>query len=257
MKAHTRSSKRRGFTLVELLVVIAIILALAGLAITGVRFGLKAAAAGRTAKNMKEIYGALSSLQTEGVNTGLHAPNTLPPYKGSLQDGQEAQFVWWDLAAEKLDLADRDSGRYTWSTAPSETIFQNPLSDKKLGGGAEKRDSLYNDPDLSHGGYAYNAELGGDVSSNAQEENVYTVRLSAVEDPGNTIYFAEAADDQKTPGWVFKNVENAPQGNYKDSAHCCMVGGNVKLIENIHLKEKTSFDFLTQLKDKNYSNDPQ
>ncbi len=256
MKAHTLTSKRRGFTLVELLVVIAIILALAGLAITGVRFGLKAAAAGKASKNMKEIYGALSSIQTEGVNTGLHAPNTFPPYKGSLQDGQEASFVWWDLVAEKLDLANRNSGGYRWITLPSETLLQNPLSEKDLGGGKSKYDSLYNDPDLSHGSYAYNAELGGDVSSNAQEENAYTVRLSHVEDAPTTIYFGEADDDQKTAGWVFKNMQNAPQGNYKDSVHCCFIDGHIELIENVHLKAKTSFDYYTQIKDKNYSNKP-
>ena len=53
MKTHSLSSKRRGFTLVELLVVIAIIAALAGLAITGVQSGLKAADASKATRNMK------------------------------------------------------------------------------------------------------------------------------------------------------------------------------------------------------------
>ena len=88
MKTHSLSSKRRGFTLVELLVVIAIIAALAGLAITGVQSGLKAADASKATRNMKEIYGALSSLQTEGVNTGLHAPNTFPPTKVACRTGK-------------------------------------------------------------------------------------------------------------------------------------------------------------------------
>ncbi len=254
---HTLSKKRRGFTLVELLVVIAIIAALAGLAIVGVRTGLRAADAASTSTNMKDIYGSLSAISAEGVNTGLHAPGTLPPYKGSLQDGQEASFVWWDLVAEKMDLADRDSGDYRWISAYSETKLQNPLSKKQLGAGKTTFDSLYNDPELSHGGYAYNAELGGDISSEDQDENAYRVRLSAIEDPNNTIYFGEADDNQDTAGWVFKNMANAPQGNYKDSAHCCMVGGNIKLIKNIHLKERGSFDYYTQFEDKNYSNNPE
>ncbi|MCX8237485.1 MAG: prepilin-type N-terminal cleavage/methylation domain-containing protein [Akkermansiaceae bacterium] len=256
MKTHSLSSKRRGFTLVELLVVIAIIAALAGLAITGVQSGLKAADAAKATRNMKEIYGALSSLQTEGVNTGLHAPNTFPPYKGSLQDGQKASFVWWDLVAETLDLANRDQGRFRWTTPPSETLLQNPLSKKVLGEGQTTYDSLYNDPDISHGSFAFNAELGGDVSSTAQEENAYTVRLSRVEDPPTTIYFGEADDDQKTAGWVFKNMKNAPQGNHKDSAHCCFIDGHIEFIKNTHLKEKQSYDYFTQIKDKNYSNKP-
>ncbi len=256
MKTHTHSKKRRGFTLVELLVVIAIIAALAGLAIVGVRAGLRAADSASTSANMKDIYSSLSAISSEGVNTGLHAPGTLPPYKGNLQDGQEASFVWWDLVAEKMDLADRDSGGYRWVSAYSDTKLQNPLSKKVLGEGKTTYDSLYNDPDLSHGGFAYNAELGGDVSSDAQDENVFKVRSGAVEDSNDTIYFGEADDNQDTAGWVFKNMANAPQGNYKDSVHCCMVGGNIKLIQNIHLKEKPSYDYYTQHQDKNHSNKP-
>lgn len=256
MKTHSYSQKRRGFTLVELLVVIAIIATLAGLAIMGIRTGMQAAAAAKTTKNMKEIYTSLTAIATDGVNTGHHAPNTFPPYKGNLQDGQEASFVWWDLVAEKMDLADRDSGSYRWVTPYSETMLQNPLSKKELGAGKKTYDSLYNDSDVSHGGYAYNAELGGDVSSDGQEENVYKVRVGAAEDADNTIYFGEADDNQETAGWVFKNMKNAPQGNYKESAHCCMIAGNVQLIKNIHLKAKPSYDYFTQYEDKNYSNKP-
>ena len=104
MKTHTSSYRNRGFTLVELLVVIAIIATLAGIALVAVRSGLAAADAGKTTKNMKEIYGALTFLQSEGVNTGYHAPDTFPPYKGSLQDSQQSSFVWWDLVAEQVDV---------------------------------------------------------------------------------------------------------------------------------------------------------
>ncbi len=257
MKTHTLPSKKQGFTLVELLVVITIIVTLAGLAIIGVRTGLLAAKAGSTTKGMKEIYTSLTALSSEGVNTGLHAPGVLPPYKGNLQDGQQADFVWWDLVAEKMSLADRDSGEYRWITPYEDTMFQNPLSKKILGIGKTTLDSLSSDPELSHGGFAYNAELGGDVSSDAQDENVYKVRVGDLEDANNTIYFAEADDNQESAGWVFKNIKNAPQGNYKDSAHCCMVGGNVQLIKNIHLKEKSSYDYYTQFEDKNYDNKPE
>jgi prepilin-type N-terminal cleavage/methylation domain-containing protein len=256
MKAHTTQSKSRGFTLVELLVVIVIILALASLAIVAVGIGKRAGNAAKCSKNMKEIFSSLSAITAEGVNTGLHAPNTFPPYKGTLQDGQEASFVWWDLVAEKMDVANRDSGRYRWQGAFSDTMLQNPLSEKTLGGNKTEWDSLHNDPDQSHGGYAYNANLGGDVSADAQEENVYKVRLSKIEDAPNTIYFAEADDKQETAGWVFKNMANAPQGNYKESVHCCMVDGHVELIENQLLKQQSTYDFYTEIEDKNYGSQP-
>ena len=102
MKTHTSSHTKRGFTLVELLVVIAIIAALAGIAIVGVRTALASADAGKTTKNMKEIYSALTFLQSEGVNTGYHAPDTFPPYKGSLQDSQQSSF--WKAGFEESFL---------------------------------------------------------------------------------------------------------------------------------------------------------
>jgi len=143
MKAHKLSHKTQGFTLIELLVVITIVIVLTSVAVVGVRFGLLAADAGKASKNMKEIYTTLAALTAEGVNTGIHAPGDLPPYRGSLQDDQEAPFVWWDLVAEQMDIADRDSGRYEWITPYSETMLQNPLSKKTLGQGKTTYDSLY------------------------------------------------------------------------------------------------------------------
>ncbi len=256
MKTHTASKSRQGFTLVELLVVIAIIMTLAGIALVAVRAGMAASTAAKTGKNMKEIYNALSVIQTEGVNTGLHAPNTFPPYKGSLQDSQQASFIWWDLVAEKLDIAERDGSTYRWQQPFSKSILQNPLSNKTLGQGRNEYGSLLKDPDLSLGGYTYNAKLGGDVSNDAMEENVFKVRLSQLSDFPNTIYFAECDDNASTPGWVFKNVDNAPQGNHKDKVHCCMADGHIELIENKHLKDTEIFKFYTETGEKNYSAKP-
>lgn len=256
MNTHTSTHRKRGFTLVELLVVIAIIMTLAGIALVAVRAGISSSNAGKTNKNMKEIYSALSVLQSDGVNTGLHAPNTFPPYKGSLQDGQQPSFLWWDLVAEQLDVAERSGSGFRWGKAYSETILQNPLSKKKLGEGEDGRDSLYNKPAASLGGYAYNSELGGDVSNDAMEENVYKVRLSAVKDGPSTIYFAETDDKAESHGWVFSNVNNAPQGNHKDKVHCCMVDGHIEAILNEHLKTPQIFEFYTKFADKNYSAKP-
>lgn len=256
MKTHPKSKSRRGFTLVELLVVIAIILTLAGIALIAVRAGMASATATKATKNMKEIYNGLSILQTEGVNTGFHSPNTFPPYKGSLQDTQQASFVWWDLVAEQLDIAKQDGSSFRWQQPFYESILQNPLSEKKLGLGKTEYDSLYNEPDLSLGGYAYNAKLGGDVSNDAMEENVYKVRLSAIKDGPNTIYFGECDDKAATPGWVFRNTENAPQGNYKEKAYCCMVDGHIEAIPNEVLKDPQVFEFYTEVGEKNYSAQP-
>jgi len=130
------------------------------------------------------------------------------------------------------------------------------ISKKKLGQGKTEYDSLHNDPTLSLGSYAYNAKLGGDVSNDAMEENVYKVRLSAVKDGPSTIYFGETDDNVESHGWVFNNVNNAPQGNHKDKVHCCMLDGHVEMILNKHLKEPSSFGFFTEFKDKNYSARP-
>jgi prepilin-type N-terminal cleavage/methylation domain-containing protein len=256
MKTHTETKSRKGFTLVELLVVIAIIMTLAGIALIAVRAGMASSTAAKTTKNMKEIYNALSIIQTEGVNTGFHAPNTFPPYKGSLQDARQSSFVWWDLVAEQLDIAERDGASYRWLQPFSDSMLQNPLSEKKLGQGRTEYDSLYREPDLTLGGYTYNAKLGGDVSNDAMEENVYKVRLSQLNDFPNTIYFAECDDNATTPGWVFKDVDNAPQGNYKDKVHCIMTDGHMEIIENKHLKDPETFKFFTDTEEKNYSAQP-
>lgn len=260
MKTYRQTSKPRGFTLVELLIVIAIIATLAGLTIVAVRAGKKAADAATVSSNMKEIYNGLTLLKNEGVNTGFHPPNTFPPYEGSLQDAGRSKFVWWDLVADKLSIAKRDGGDYIWLTPYSDTMLQNPLSDKKLGQGKEEFDSLVDEPELSFGGFAYNAALGDVAYEDTRQDRVNVVRDNALDDPASTIFFAESADTRiegdTTPGWVFTQWENAPQGNYKESAHCCMISGNIQLIKNESLKDPKTFAFLTQLKDKNYDDQP-
>lgn len=260
MKTDSQTRTNRGFTLVELLIVIAIILALAGLTIVAVRIGGQAADAGRVTQNMKNIYNALTLMKSEGVNTGYHAPGTFPPYEGSLQDGSRPEFVWWDLVAQTNDIAKRDNGDFRWLKPYSETDLQNPLSDKKLGQGKEEYDSLIDEKELSFGGYAYNAQLGDAAYADRRMDRIKVIRDNVVQEPASTIFFAEAADTREegdtTPGWVYTGVKNAPQGNYKDSAHCCMISGNIDLIKNKDLKDPNIFAFLTDLQDKNYDHQP-
>ena len=87
MKHTNSSSKRRGFTLVELLVVIAILATLAGITIIAVQKGGDSADSASLISNMKNINTQLVQLKSDGVDTGLHAPGTFPPYEGSLQNG--------------------------------------------------------------------------------------------------------------------------------------------------------------------------
>lgn len=165
-------------------------------------------------------------------------------------------FLWWDLVAEALTFADRDNGRYEWSQRYQDTILQNPLSKKKLGEGKDEWDSLYNDPDLTHGSFAYNGELGGDVSANATSETANVVSQATVQDEPSTIYFAEADDNNDQLGWIFTGTDDAPQGNYKDGAHCMFLDGRVEHIKNKVLKDISSLNFYSAVAEKNYSSRP-
>jgi prepilin-type N-terminal cleavage/methylation domain-containing protein len=256
MNIQRPTSKKRGFTLVELLVVIALIAALASLAITGVRKAFQSADVAKTSQNMKEIYNALETLTSEGVDTGLHPPNCFPPAAGTLEDDPQPDFIWWDLVAEKLGFASQESSSYKWAEPFSETIFQNPLSEKTLGEGKDDWTSLYNDPEITRGSFAYNAELGGDVSANADSESADVIPTARVQDESSTIYFGESDDNSTTKGWIFTGVENAPQGNYKESAHCMFLDGAVKLIKNSVLKDPESFDYYSRVSGKNLGNAP-
>ena len=260
MKLQRQTFKKRGFTLVELLVVIAIVATLAGLTIMAVQWGNRRAAVAKTTANMKDIYNALTLLKTEGVNTGYHAPGSYPPYEGSLQDGRRSEFIWWDLVAEKLSIAKRDESDFIWLTPYADTSLGNPISKRKLGEKQSDLDSLIDNPDDSFGGFAMNAELSDAVYDDESQERVEVVRDSGIDDGSNTIFFGEAADSRiegdETPGWIFTKWENAPQGNYKDSVHCCMIGGNIQLFKNKDLKVPETFRFLTTLRDKSYEHQP-
>jgi prepilin-type N-terminal cleavage/methylation domain-containing protein len=260
MKNIKSPSLRRGFTLVELLVVIAIIATLAGLTIIAVRLGSSAGDSATLTSNMKNINTQLVQLKSEGVNTGHHAPGTYPPYEGSLQNQSRSRFVWWDLVAEKFTIADRDGTDFRWSQAYEDSPFQNPFSKKKLGAGKDDWDSLLDEPELSFGSYAMNGQLSDAVYADERADRVNIVRDNRIDDDTNTILFAECADtrveNDDTPGWVFFTWENAPQGNYKDQAHCMMVDGSLRQIDNAKLKDPDTFKFLTTPEEKNYEHEP-
>ncbi|MGJ8695593.1 MAG: type II secretion system protein [Verrucomicrobiaceae bacterium] len=256
MRLSLPNTRRRGFTLVELLVSIGIIMVLAGLIFIGTKRAISGANAAKTSSRMKDLYTSLVLLRDEGVDTGNHNAGSYPPHSGVLDDGQGTPFVWWDLVAEKLNIADREGGRFEWKEPYSETLFQNPLSRKKLGGDRKEYNSLHNSTTDSRGSFAYNGMLGGEADPGADEERAFVVRGSRLQDASNTIFFAESDDNDKGPGWEFSELNSAPQGNYKESAHCCFVDGSVQLIRNAVLKKASAFDFYTAVEDKNYNNQP-
>lgn len=256
MKLYPRISRRPGFTLVELLVTIAIVSVLAFFVVIGVRKGFAAANAAKVSTNMKSIYTIMMDIVSEGADTGYHPPGSFPPHSGILDNDEKSSFVWWDLVAEKADIATLDSGRYVWTEPYSNTLLQNPLSRKKLGAGLTEYHSLYGNNDASRGGYTYNGQLGSKSVPDADEENAFVVRLSKVAEDSLTIFFAESDDEGTGEGWVFDTLQQVPQGNYKDGVHCCFVDGHVELIKNKVLNRTATFDFYTSVEEKDWDNKP-
>lgn len=240
------SPPKRGFTLVELLVVIAIVATLAGMAVVGTRMALRSAAAGETLNNIRTLGGMMEALADEGLdNGGLNPPGTFPPYEGSLADGTD--YVWWDLIALDMGVAEKDGFDIEWNSLPSETQFQNPLSRHKLGG--NDRFYGFNSPSDTRGGFAYNALLTTDDIGGS-------FAVVNIEDGPNTILLGESDDNIQQSGLYFDDQNNAPQGNYKDSAHCYFLGNSVRTVKNTILKDQSSFEFFTTPRDKNYGNQP-
>ncbi len=246
-----RSHSKKGFTLVELLVAIAIVAVLAAVSVLVTRLALRTASATRTTNNMKSVGVIVESFITEGLDTGgANPPGTFPPYQGTLADDEETDFIWWELIGEAMGLAKRESGRFDWDKHPRETELQNPLSKKKLGGKGDF-ESFSNSAN-TRGGYAYNAELAGGTSGNIDE----TVVAATLSDSSNTIVFAESDDTNTNAGYIFSSVQDAPQGNFKESAHCYFYGNSVQAIPNVHLKDPLKFEFFTTPEEKNYANRP-
>ncbi|MGC6426231.1 MAG: type II secretion system protein [Akkermansiaceae bacterium] len=256
MKIRNNPRFKRAFTLVELLVVIAIIATLATFVVFGIGRAKKGANAAKLTNQMKQIYTGLNQLSEEGVDTGNHNPGSFPPHSGTLDDNQGTDFIWWDLVAEQLNIAERDNGKIEWSEPYSETIFQNPLSEHKLGGNRKEYLTLYGRTKDTKGSFAINGELSDQADPGADSDQVFVLRQSKLEDPTNTIYFAESDDAKNREGYYFDGMVNAPQGNYKDQVRCCMCSGEIRIFPNAALKESSKFEFLTAVDEKNYNNQP-
>lgn len=256
MKLKENSRLKRAFTLVELLVGIAIIATLATFIVMGIGRAKQGANAAKLTNQMRDIYNGLNQLSEEGVDTGNHNPGTFPPHSGTLDDENSTSFIWWDLVAEQMSIAERQNGDFEWSEPYSKTIFQNPLSEYKLGGDRKEYLSLYGRTKDTKGSFAINGELSGEAEPGADSDQVFVIRQSKLEDASNTIYFAESDDSKSREGYFFESEINAPQGNFKNQTHCCMCSGEIRTYKNVILKESSKFEFLTAVDDKNYNNAP-
>lgn len=256
MQISSSSHLKRAFTLVELLVGIAIIAALASFIVLGIGRAKAGANSAKLTSQMKDIYTGLSAVSDEGVDTGNHNPGSFPPHSGILDDDQGTDFIWWDLVAEKLSIAERENGRFEWNEAYSKTAFQNPLSEHKLGGSRTEFGTLLGSTKDTRGSFAMNGELCDVADPGAGSDEVFVVRQSKLKDEANTIYFAESDDSKSREGFYFDRITNAPQGNHKDQVHCCMCTGEIRKYKNVILKESAKFEFLTVVGEKNYNNQP-
>ncbi|MEM1085881.1 MAG: type II secretion system protein [Verrucomicrobiota bacterium] len=236
----------RGFTLVELMVSIVIIAVLSSLAAVFIKRGIQAADAAKCTSNMRQIHSGVMAVVDNGVRTGFNPPGTFPPYAGQQQDPQN-DFVWWDLVAEQMGLAEVVDGDYIWNNHPKETVFQNPLSRHTLGGDRADWMPFHNNPEASGGGFCQNNLVGDWVAPQTDPETIKdkVTRTSEIPYPASTILFGESDDlvaDARQPTVAFWGTDNAPQGNYKESAHCMFVDGHVERIENSKLKDREWLD---------------
>lgn len=241
--------RRSGFTLVELLVAIAIIAVLAGLGLFGTKMAMAASTKTKAINNIRTVGVVLEQLAQEGIATGgAHPRGTFPPSEGQLITGTE--FVWYDLVANEIGIAEREGSRFDWNTLPRESQLQNPLSKHKLGG---DNFTGFNSRESTLGGFTYNAKLAGPVGASGAAAAGLSVSMSSLDDAANTILIGETDDEVPTTGLAFEGIEDAPQGNADDSVHVFLIGGEVRPIPNSKMKEPRIFDFYTEPRNKDYN----
>lgn len=238
------SRKTNGFTLVELLVVIAIVAVLASIGFTMGRNAIKAAHASACVSNLKQIGTSIHMIREEGVaNSGL-SPGMFPGYAGQIfEPGNWREFSIYQLIGVTQGACNFGKGKYNWNVLPSKTILQNPLSKHKFAEDA-KTPSEVTLKMLAggRGSYCYNAHLEGWISPG--EVEIGKAKLTRMigkngegrelTEPSLTIMMGERSDagGNTYTGWS----SSAPQGNYKDGAHCVFVDGHVERLPNKLLK---------------------
>ncbi len=235
-----------GFTLVELLVVIVIVAVLASLGFMVARRGLQASQASTTVSNLRQIGTCIHIIREDGMENGWSRPGNFPGYAGQINEpGNWREFTIHELIAEVQGACEAKGGKYVWRTLPSETILQNPLSKHKLAGDAKSPDKVTHAMLAKPwGSFCYNAQLEGWTAPHTPESKIRATRMvgrnnqdKALENPELTIMMAEAGDEKagRDPLYTGWSGVAAPNGNYKDGAHCVFVDGHVERIANSFL----------------------
>ncbi|MFD2256341.1 prepilin-type N-terminal cleavage/methylation domain-containing protein [Luteolibacter algae] len=236
-------NKQSGFTLVELLVVIVIVATLAGLGFTAARRGLMAAKASSCVSNLRQCAAAVHMIAEEGLpNNGRTPPGYFPSYGGKiLATGGWATYTIKTLIAETQGACRLDGNDYVWTTHPSETILQNPLSEHKLAGDVTNPlDIEDSDMRTGLGSFVYSNQLGEWMTpSKTIEAETKRVNMAMISSPEVMIMMGEANDDEDLGKVATANgpAKGAPHGNYKDGAHCVFIDGHVERIPNDELSD--------------------
>lgn len=244
------SRKTNGFTLVELLVVIVIVAVLASIGFTLGRSAIKASHASTSASNLKQIGTALTLIREEGVPDSGSSPGMFPGYAGQIAEpGNWREFSIYQLIGETLGACSVGKGKYDWTILPSKTILQNPLSKYKFAKDAKTpKDVTLKMLGDARGSYCYNAHLEGWMAphqvANGQAKLTRMIGKNnegrELTDPSLTIMMGETNDaggGHSYTGWS----STAPQGNYKDGAHCVFVDGHVERLPNKLLRTEAGW----------------
>ncbi|MEP4079564.1 prepilin-type N-terminal cleavage/methylation domain-containing protein [Haloferula sp.] len=236
------SRKSLGFTLTELLVVIVIIVVLAAIGFGVGSRVMKSARAASSMNNLRQCGIAVHTIRDEGLEIkGLIPKGFFPPYGGFLGPPTWRPFCIYDLIGEQAGFCVGDGKRYVWSTHPSETFLQNPLSEYKIAEGKELGDvnlAPAGNRVQRQGGFGYNHLLNGWTHANSTlgKGQYKRTKLNVIRHPEYTIMMGEEQKDK--PGNIIGPLNQAPHGPYKDGAHVMFVDGHVEHLKNDYLRSE-------------------
>ncbi|MGJ8642131.1 MAG: type II secretion system protein [Luteolibacter sp.] len=149
-------ANKPAFTLVELLVVIAIIATLASIVFVVAGKMRTTAHRATSVSNLRNIGIGFASIMSDGPPGLGGGPGVFPSQKGTTDDG--VSYYWPDLVGEALGLVVIKNNKFTWTSDPAKSIFQNP--GRQLQEGVDpKFKSLDPENFENTSSYAYNYRL--------------------------------------------------------------------------------------------------